>query len=625
MGASALNELGGSDVTDLDLLVLAMLAAACVHARSESALRGESLRGGYVLLLGSALVGLITEFGSIRFGGTHCHHASAYANFATCSSANSVLYYAPWIYCCVATAVRLTGSDRDGRADWALPWLCGALTFGVCGVYEMQGPLMQWWEWPGYDTRLAADPAHPRGHIWRPFFRFAHTGYEQNQLGADGPLLMSPHAAEALQERLWGFPVMAPFFDMFFGWGIGAALWLAHDRCGTLLCVIFGPFLALFWDLPVRALTALDVPRAISVPLIMGVAIIVPLLLLPGGLARRSASEQPDWALFAIPLLNQLFFVRHALTCGYGEHSPVGLKMVVVGVATCSLLAHAIGAGLICKDDSASAPTAPPKRQKGRRGSSRSASPAAPSYSRSSFLDRLQKDAQASELDHTNTSPLTFLCLTLIQLPVCHHLATWMGLPTYTAWIPILSHILGFVWGHYVLHSDKWFDVWGECTLFVTFVYSHYDISRRQEPSTRQCLATALALLWTTRLGIFLGWRIIQRGSDWRFTKLIEGGPAYNVFGWVSQGTWIFLQGMAIWVVHHGPDGTSNSPVSSSSVFSRCVTHTCVQDTTDLLGCICLPHQAGYGVTVVFACHGFTERCTRCLEFPPIRLTTSTC
>ena len=70
---------------------------------------------------------------------------------------NSVLYYAPWIYCCVATAVRLTGSDREDGAGWALPWMCGALTFGVCGVYEMQGPLMQWWEWPAYDTRLAAD------------------------------------------------------------------------------------------------------------------------------------------------------------------------------------------------------------------------------------------------------------------------------------------------------------------------------------------------------------------------------------------------------------------------------------------------------------------------------------
>ena len=53
-----------------------------------------------------------------------------------------------------------------------------------------------------------------------------------------------------------------------------------------------------------------------------------------------------------------------------------------------------------------------------------------------------------------------------------------MGMPTYTAWIPLLSHFGGFLWGHYVIHSDKWFDVWGECTLFVTFIYSYNQIVR---------------------------------------------------------------------------------------------------------------------------------------------------
>lgn len=57
------------------------------------------------------------------------------------------------------------------------------------------------------------------------------------------------------------------------------------------------------------------------------------------------------------------------------------------------------------------------------------------------------------------------------------------------------------------------------------------------------------------------GWRIIERGSDWRFTKLIAGGAAYNAFGWVSQGTWIFLQGCAVWVVHHGPAAASAAPL----------------------------------------------------------------
>jgi steroid 5-alpha reductase family enzyme len=35
--------------------------------------------------------------------------------------------------------------------------------------------------------------------------------------------------------------------------------------------------------------------------------------------------------------------------------------------------------------------------------------------------------------------------------------------------------------------------------------------------------------------------------SNYRLMK----APAYNAFGWVSQGTWIFLQGACLWHVHH--------------------------------------------------------------------------
>ena len=47
----------------------------------------------------------------------------------------------------VVAAERLTG----GTKTRAFPWMCGALFFGMCGVYEMQGPTMQWWLWPRAD------------------------------------------------------------------------------------------------------------------------------------------------------------------------------------------------------------------------------------------------------------------------------------------------------------------------------------------------------------------------------------------------------------------------------------------------------------------------------------------
>jgi hypothetical protein len=122
--------------------------------------------------------------------------------------------------------------------------------------------------------------------------------------------------------------------------------------------------------------------------------------------------------------------------------------------------------------------------------------------------------------------------------------------------------------GHYVIKTDKFFDMWGEVGLFPLILHSYYTIpgaslatlqhsaltlfgtvapvvtvvATEPGPSNRASLITFLALVWCARLGIFLGWRILKRGSDWRFKKLMSCA-AYNCFGWISQGTWIFLQG----------------------------------------------------------------------------------
>jgi hypothetical protein len=112
------------NVLGIDVLVAFMTAAAGSHA-----LRHQKVE----LLLASLVLGALTEFGAIRFGGTHCHNAGL-LNVAQCSSLNSVVFYGPWIYSSVVVAERLVGGAR-----WALPWICGALTFGMCGVYETQG------------------------------------------------------------------------------------------------------------------------------------------------------------------------------------------------------------------------------------------------------------------------------------------------------------------------------------------------------------------------------------------------------------------------------------------------------------------------------------------------------
>ena len=130
-------------VVDIDVLVLFMSMLSIWHAVAHKKLE---------LLVACLVLGALTEFGSIRCGGTHCHNAGV-LNFAYCSSVNSVVYYMPWVYSSVVSAERLVGSSR-----WALPWVCGALTFGMCGIYEMQGPNMRWWKVRQDSRILKAEP-----------------------------------------------------------------------------------------------------------------------------------------------------------------------------------------------------------------------------------------------------------------------------------------------------------------------------------------------------------------------------------------------------------------------------------------------------------------------------------
>jgi len=94
-----------------------------------------------------------------------------------------------------------------------------------------------------------------------------------------------------------------------------------------------------------------------------------------------------------------------------------------------------------------------------------------------------------------------------------------------------MSQLNLLFFSNYYLQSCKFFDITGETTFFPLIIYSHYTYANR---SPSQNLVTALSLIWCARLGIFLGWRIFERGSDWRFDKLMKA-PAYNCFDWVAQ------------------------------------------------------------------------------------------
>lgn len=191
-----------------------------------------------------------------------------------------------------------------------------------------------------------------------------------------------------------------------------------------------------------------------------------------------------------------------------------------------------------------------------------------------SWIDRLQKDAQANELDYTNTNPLTFVFLGFIQLPVLLLLSyyvspntvtkhvvggfeVYMNRWSYMAFFNIAIHWGGFLFA-VLINSVKYFDITEDIGYMATLVWSYQQIGG--EVSTRQKLVYGCAILWNIRLLAFLGYRILVRGSDWRFDKLNKA-TAYQFFGWTSGGTWCWANGFALWFVAECPQSQGLGPV----------------------------------------------------------------
>jgi len=117
---------------------------------------------------------------------------------------------------------------------------------------------------------------------------------------------------KALEERWCGFPTLAPYFHFAFGWGIAVAMQFSgfpSSIIGTFPCVIFGPALHLLWyqlvDLVKHVFGANTYCAA---PCIMGLAITAALTC--GDLKYPA---QADFLLFMIAILNQGYFMHHAL------------------------------------------------------------------------------------------------------------------------------------------------------------------------------------------------------------------------------------------------------------------------------------------------------------------------
>lgn len=229
--------------------------------------------------------------------------------------------YAPWIYTTVTCARRLAHND----ASPTIVAFAGALSFFMCGPYELQGPLMGWWLWP-----------RPDGLV-----KEGSTLWQIGEPAADTRgLVVAPHALDALEERVFGVPVMAPYFHAAFAVGI-AGMGLTTAFRWPVLATAVGPMAALLCDPPVRAMRAvLSCKFAAAVPATMVAALVSVLF---AGPALPSRGRVPrDCLLFAVPAIEHTYMLANALLRPLGAAAiPPNLKVLLL--ATSCMAASAFG------------------------------------------------------------------------------------------------------------------------------------------------------------------------------------------------------------------------------------------------------------------------------------------
>lgn len=306
------------DIVELDIVVAVMTLITLIHAVTYQH------KTFFVLLV---LMAHVVEQSSIRLGGTHCHKPGV-LNVGVCQSANSVWLYIPWFYSAFHAAMRMV---RKGFSAVRGALLAGCFSFAFCGAYEMQGPILKWWQWPDAEKITSYGVS-----LWQ---------LEPDPQGRG--LLVSDHANAALLERVFEFPVTAPLYHVAMLIGLVQALQLTHlslsldqlKPANTLFAFFFIGPLALLWDLPVRFLEWGGVSKFVSAPCIMLLVLLVPVFTQPSQpRKRKSLRVESDFLLFSIPLINSTFLCSRFWM--YPGIVPPDLYMMCVSLTVIALLAH---------------------------------------------------------------------------------------------------------------------------------------------------------------------------------------------------------------------------------------------------------------------------------------------
>jgi len=357
-----------SVIAQLDGLYLFLAALTLVHA-----IRKQGVGKGTAILVYLVVHTVVFEHASLFLGGTHCHaRSSILPGITPCSSINSVLFYIPWTY------TSLEAARRVEYHPLALPFFVGLLQFGFGAVYEMQGPLNGFWSWPRVGVLNNDDAwngviAHHTQELqaWEdyPPFAFLQTAKLNREIAtitSDGVFIVSKHAQHALTERLYGFPVLAPYFHFAFGFGWAVGLLLtgpvhSNNKVSLVRWIVAG-FSSVFFFLPPIWITW-GLTSVVGVPLYVGVVVslavsIVPILVfgrrvptevasevmvpLSSSPATASNKKDNDLLLFLISLVMHAFMVSFP----WRKATPTPIGLIVLVSATS--LAHLIAQYICC-------------------------------------------------------------------------------------------------------------------------------------------------------------------------------------------------------------------------------------------------------------------------------------
>lgn len=90
------------------------------------------------------------------------------------------------------------------------------------------------------------------------------------------------------------------------------------------------------------------------------------------------------------------------------------------------------------------------------------------------------------------------------------------------------------------MQTDAFYDVTGSATAISLILYCLKQIHPDSDTYRASIIALALVAVWTTRLGLLLGYRIHKLGHDSRMDK-IKKRPSSFLIAWTMQGLWIFI------------------------------------------------------------------------------------